>query len=318
MSIIKIGLVGYGYWGPNLIRNFKKHKFIKPTYVCDLNQNNLNKVLSDHDDMSITTDINIILNNDDIDAVAIATPVSTHYSLIKKSLLSGKHVWIEKPMTNCYESALELVNIAKEKNLILMCDHTYCYHPAVTKIKNLIDDELFSGDLLYIDSTRINLGIIQHDINVIWDLIPHDLSIINYILQNTNKKISKVSASAFDLLNTGHESIANITLYFDDNCISYINLNWLSPVKVRKMMIGMTKKMIIWDDINPDEKIKIYDKGISVYNDTTEAFISYRNGDINIPKIDNQEPLFCAVDDFYNSIINKKNLLPTMFFLLKL
>ena len=246
---MQIGIIGIGYWGPNIVRNVMKHASLKLKYICDLDETRLKKITLNYPNVTTVTNYYDILSDPDIKAVIVVTPPSTHYKIGKDVLLSNKHLLIEKPITNTTEEADELIKIAKENNLILMCDLTYCYHPCVEFIKNNLDD---LGQILYLDSVRINLGLFQSNTNVIWDLAPHDLSIILYLLGD---KIKSMTASAFDVTQTGHENIAYLTLQLE-HTVCHIHLNWLSPTKVRKLIIGGSKKMIVWDDVVADEKVK--------------------------------------------------------------
>jgi len=304
--MIKVGVVGCGYWGPNLIRNFVSYPETELVWVCDLNENSLKSVLRPYQSVKGTTDLNDILYDKDIDAVAIATPVFTHYDIAKKSLKNGKHVLVEKPLASNLAEGEELVELAKNNKLQLMCDHTYCYTGAVRKIKDIIK----SGDLgkvLYFDSVRINLGLFQEDVNVVWDLAPHDLSIIDHII---DEKPDHVSVHGMSHAGNGLENIAYISLGFNSQFIAHIHVNWLSPVKVRKTMIAGSEKMLVWDDLDQAEIIKIYDKGIdtkiSEREKKRQLLISYRSGDMCAPRIDQTEALFLMVKEFADCITENR------------
>ncbi|MBF0301284.1 MAG: Gfo/Idh/MocA family oxidoreductase, partial [Oligoflexia bacterium] len=249
-------------------------------------------------------DFREITSSKDIDVVAIVTPVFTHFEIARDALINGKHIFIEKPFTSSAAQAEELINLAQKKNLVIMVDHTFLFTGAVKKIKQLIDENEL-GNVLYFDSTRINLGLFQHDVNVVWDLAPHDLSIMDYLL---NKKPVAVSAHGIDHFERKLHNIAYLTVYFQENLMAHFNLNWLSPVKVRHTLIGGSKKMLAWNDIELDEKIKIYDKGVDV---TTKEglynlLVSYRSGDMYSPKVDSLEALKIEAEYFVNCISNGK------------
>ena len=300
--MIRVGVIGYGYWGPNLVRNFSTVEGSQVDMVCDMNQQALKKAQRVHPGIKVTTDSNELIKNPNIDAVAIATPVFTHYELEKKVLEEGKNVFVEKPFTYTSAEGEELVELAEKKNLKIMVDHTFLYTGAVRKIKQLVDDRVL-GDIFYYDSIRVNLGLFQHDINVVWDLAPHDLSIMEYVI---GEKPQAVVATGAEHFNRGLEDVAYLTIYFRDNIIAHINVNWLSPVKIRTTLIGGQKKMLVWNDLEPDEKIKIYDKGVQVktkegkYN----LLVSYRSGDMWSPRVEQTEALKLMVEKFVDCIGN--------------
>ncbi len=304
--MIKIGIVGCGYWGPNLIRNFVSCPDTDLLWSCDKDQDRLEKVMAPYPGVDRTVDINEILADDRVDAVAIATPVHTHFPIAKACLESGKHVLLEKPLASSVEQGETLVKLAKEKGLQLMCDHTFCYTGAVRKMKEIIDSGAL-GELLYFDSVRINLGLFQQDINVIWDLAPHDLSIIDFLI---NEKPVSVSAHGVSHAGNGLENIAYLTLGYDNNFISHFHLNWLSPVKIRKTIIGGSEKMLVWNDLEPAEKIKIYDKGITITPGDKEEqrrlMVSYRSGDMYAPEVGHVEALSLMVKEFADCIEQKR------------
>ncbi len=304
--MIKVGVIGCGYWGPNLIRNFVSCPQTELVWACDLNENSLKGVLRPYQGVKETTDFNQILQDKDVDAVAIATPVYTHYDIAKTSLEHGKHVLVEKPLAMNVAEGKALVELAKKNELQLMCDHTYCYTGAVRKIKDIIT----SGDLgkvLYFDSVRVNLGLFQQDVNVVWDLAPHDLSIIDHII---DEKPEYVSVHGMSHAGNGLENIAYISLRFKSRFIAHIHVNWLSPVKVRKTMIAGSDKMLVWDDLDQAEIIKIYDKGINAKISEREKkrqfLISYRSGDMCAPRIEQTEALSLMVKEFADCIVEKR------------
>lgn len=300
--MIRIGVIGYGYWGPNIVRCFHNIEGVKLVSVCDENRRALRRVGKTYPSISVTRDSKDIISSPQIDAVAIITPVFTHFELAKKALENGKHVFVEKPFTSSVAQAEELIELADKKNLKIMVDHTFLFTGAVRKIKQLVNEGVL-GDLYYYDSTRVNLGLFQHDINVIWDLAPHDLSIMDYVI---NDNPVAITASGKAHLGNGKEDIAYITVYFMNNVIAHFNVNWLSPVKIRNTLIGGEKKMLVWNDLEADEKIKIYDKGVEVKNreGVYKLLISYRSGDMWAPKVDQVEALEVETKYFIDCILN--------------
>ncbi|HNW60421.1 MAG TPA: Gfo/Idh/MocA family oxidoreductase [bacterium] len=299
--MLNIGVIGVGYWGPNLIRNFDGCGQTNMVIASDLKPERLAFIQKKHPALKTTADYREIINDPSIDAVAISTPVFTHHQLAKEALQAGKHVFLEKPMTSTAQQAEELVNLAAQKKLTLMLDHTFIYTGAVQLIKKLIDAGEI-GDLYYFDSVRINLGLFQHDVNVIWDLAPHDISIMDHLLQ---LKPEGVVATGADHVGKGHEDVAYLTVYFPGNIIAHIHANWLSPVKIRQTLIAGTKKMIVWDDNIPTDKIKIYDSGITVNRTKDEIYdtlIQYRTGDMWAPKVPLTEALSLEVNHFAECI----------------
>jgi predicted dehydrogenase len=303
--MISIGVIGYGYWGPNIVRNFQSLDLGCVKTVCDLNPNVLNKVKKLYPSINTTSDCRDILRSPDLDAVAVITPVATHYPLVKEALENGKHVFVEKPFTDNVPHAEELVELAEKKHLKIMVDHTFLFTGAVNKTKELIDQDVL-GTIYYYDSMRVNLGLFQTDVNVIWDLAPHDLSIMQHLIK---AKPRAVVATGECHVN-GKEDVAYITIYFDDNTIAHFNVNWLSPVKVRTTLIGGEKKMLVWNDLEPDEKIRVYDKGITKPNGNgngngdhvREMLVSYRMGDIWAPRIQQIEALKAETEYFVECV----------------
>jgi len=300
--MLKIAVIGYGYWGPNLVRNFVEAPTAQVIAVADINPDNLKRVSSRYPTIEITTNVDDIFANADIDAVVIATPVNTHYDLALKALQSDKHVLVEKPMASSSAQAEDLIAEAQKRNLVLMVDHTFVYTGAVRKIADLIRKGDL-GDVLYYDSTRINLGLFQHDVNVIWDLAVHDLSIIEYVL---NKEPRAVSATGMSHVAGEPENVAYLTIFYDDNLIAHVNVNWLAPVKVRRTLIGGSKQMIVYDALEPIETVKIYDKGIDIKTaeEIYRTLISYRTGDMYSPKIEATEALQLEARHFIDCIEN--------------
>lgn len=300
--MLRIGVIGYGYWGPNIVRNFGSASGSQVTMVCDMNQQSLNKVKKAFPHIRITMDCNELIRDPEVDAVAIATPVFTHYELAKKTLMEGKSVFVEKPFTYTVAEGEELVELAEKRNLKIMVDHTFLYTDAVRRIKLLIEDNVL-GDLYYFDSVRVNLGLFQHDVNVVWDLAPHDISIMDYLIGERPQAVVATGAEHFG---RGLEDIAYLTFYYPRNMIGHISVNWLSPVKVRTTLIGGQRKMLVWNDLAPDEKIKIYDKGVQV--STKEGkynlLVDYRSGDMWVPKIEQTEALRLMAEKFVDYVEN--------------
>ena len=301
--MVKFGVVGYGYWGPNVVRNLDRLESAEVVAVCDKSPASRKKVAKAYPDVLVTEDSAELMSSPDIDAIAVVTPVWTHYELAKAALLNGKHIFVEKPFTSNAAQAQELIELAAQRNLKIMVDHTFLFTGAVTKIKQLLDDGSL-GKLYYYDSTRVNLGLFQHDVNVVWDLAPHDLSIIDHLIEQTPEAISATGQTHLN----GHEDVAYITVYFPDKVIAHINVNWLSPVKVRTTLIGGEKKMLVWNDLEADEKIKIYDKGVNVTSreGLYDLLVHYRSGDMWAPQIEQVEALTRELSYFVDCIANDK------------
>lgn len=305
MKKIKIGVIGYGYWGPNLVRNFSSISEAELVGVSDLRSEMLTKVKNQYPSIEVTTNCQDLFDNPNIDAIAIATPVSTHFKLALAALKSGKHVWVEKPMTTTSEEATKLIEEADQRNLVLMTDHTFVYTGAVKKIHDLVANGSI-GEMYYYDSVRVNLGLFQHDVNVIWDLAVHDLSIMDYVLGIEPIAVSAVGIAHFP---NQPENIAYLTVFFPNNLIAHINVNWLAPVKVRRTLIGGSQKMILFDDLQPSEKVKIYDKGVKVETNPDNIYqmlVGYRMGDMYAPQLDMTEALKTETLHFVDCIKNKK------------
>ena len=299
--MIRIGVFGYGYWGPNIVRNFNAVEGCEVVIVCDKSTEALGRVKKSFPSVQVTSDIREALAATNVDAMAIVTPVWTHFELAKAALENGKHVFVEKPFTSSAAQAEELIDLADKKKLQIMVDHTFLFTGAVRKIRQLVDEGAL-GKLYYYDSTRVNLGLFQHDVNVVWDLAPHDLSIIDYLIK---EKAESVVATGERHLN-GHEDVAFITIYFQSNIIAHINVNWLSPVKVRTTLIGGQKKMLVWNDLEADEKIRVYDKGAltSGQEGVHDLLVSYRSGDMWAPRVEQLEALKAECGYFIDCIKN--------------
>ncbi len=301
--MLKLGVIGYGYWGPHIVRYFASQPDCRVVAIYDKSPEAVARALSRHPAVSAASDLDEITGSPEIDAVAIVTPVSTHYDLAKKALENGKHVFVEKPFTATSAQAEELIELAERKNLVIMVDHTFLFTGAVRKIKELVDDGAL-GPLYYYDSTRVNLGLFQHDVNVIWDLAPHDLSIMDHLI---GLEPELVVATGGAHLN-GLEDVAYITLYFPNNVTAHINVNWLSPVKVRTTLVGGQRRMLVWNDLDPAEKIKIYDKGVEVGTEqgVHELLVSYRSGDMWAPRVEETEALQLETRYFLDCVAEGK------------
>ena len=299
--MIRMGVIGYGYWGPNIVRNFNSLDGSRVVAVSDLNEELLKKAQKAYPQLRVTTRSDELISATDVDVIAIVTPVFTHFELAKKALEMGKHVLVEKPFTYTTAQAEELIELAEKEHLKILVDHTFLYTGAVRKIKQLIEDGTL-GDLCYFDSTRVNLGLFQHDVNVVWDLAPHDLAIMDYLIK---EKPTAVVATGQAHIN-GLEDMSYITVYFPNKIIAHINVNWLSPVKVRTTLIGGLKKMLVWNDLDPDEKVKVYDKGVDVKtkNGVYNLLVSYRSGDMWAPKVEQSEALKLLAENFIECINN--------------
>ena len=286
--MLKLGVIGYGYWGPNVVRNFAHQPDCEVATVCDAKPGALAQVLRRHPGVAVTQTADDVVNATDIDAVAIVTPVSTHYELARRALEAGKHVFVEKPLTATSAQAEALIELAERKKLHIMVDHTFLFSGAVRKIKELVDSDAL-GQLYYYDSTRVNLGMFQHDVNVIWDLAPHDLSIIDHLFGLEPDLVVATGGAHLNSL----ADVAYITLTFPRNIIAHVNVNWLSPVKVRTTLVGGQRKMLVWDDLVPAEKVRVYDKGVSVTSErgVYQLLVSYRSGDMWAPRLDETEAL---------------------------
>ncbi len=299
--MITMAIIGCGYWGPNLIRNYSQLPGCRVVMCCDLDKKKLDRVQRLNPGIQTTIDLNDVFNNPEIDAVCIATPVSTHYPLAKQALLADKHVFVEKPLCHSSQACLDLIDLAQKHRKILMVGHTFEYTAAVNKIKDIINaGEL--GEVLYVSSIRLNLGLFQRDINVVWDLAPHDISIITYIL---GEACISVNCQGKGHYRTDIEDVATITLNYKNGAIAFIHSSWLDPNKVRKTTIVGSKKMLVYDDTESQEKIKIYDKGVDappLYDTFGEFPFSYRYGDIHIPRLEDYEPLREECGHFLKSI----------------
>lgn len=299
-DVIGFGIIGYGYWGPNVVRNLDQLEEVEVIGVCDVSAPARQRVQKAHPHLEVTADPTELLTSSEVEAIAVVTPVWTHYELAKAALENGKHVFVEKPFTSNSAQAEELIELAAKKNLKIMVDHTFLFTGAVRKIRQLLDENAL-GRLFYYDSTRVNLGLFQHDVNVIWDLAPHDLSIMDHLIQARPEAIVATGQSHLN----GFEDVAYITLYFPDKVIAHINVNWLSPVKVRTTLIGGEKKMLVWNDQAADEQVKIYDKGVTVTSreGVYNLLVNYRSGDMWAPRLERAEALTRELAYFVECIV---------------
>jgi predicted dehydrogenase len=303
MENLGVAVIGAGYWGPNLVRNLQVSPHFDLKWVCDLDEERARRTVGRHDVVRTTSDLADVLDDDDVAAVAIATPARTHRDIAGAALEAGKHVLVEKPLALSYRDGRELVDLALQHGLVLFCDHTYCYTPAVQRIRELVrSGEL--GDIQYVDSVRINLGLVQRDTDVLWDLAPHDLSILDYILPEDRLPVA-VAAHGADPIGAGRACVAYLTLPLQGNAIAHAHVNWLSPTKVRTTIIGGSKKTLVWDDVNPAQRLSVYDRGVDLTEAAEaeaetrrESIVSYRSGDMVAPALKEHEALGAAVDEF--------------------
>jgi predicted dehydrogenase len=304
---IGVAVVGAGYWGPNLVRNFANCPAFRMRWLCDLDRDRAKAVLGPYSTIQVTDDLDQVLADDSVHAVAVATPAATHFAVASAALQAGKHVVVEKPLAATYAEGRELVEQAAAVGRVLMCDHTYCYTPAVTKIREVVrSGEL--GDLHFVDSIRINLGLVQSDVDVLWDLAPHDLSILDSILPSSVEPTA-VTAQGADPIGAGRSCVAFVTLTLSGGAIAHLHVNWLSPTKVRNMLIGGSKRALLWDDLNPIQRVTLYDRGVDLVppgavgeQDRVDALISYRSGDVVAPALPEREALRAMIEEFATSI----------------
>ena len=302
-SVVRLGVIGYGYWGPNIVRNFMGQEGADVVAVCDKSAKALGRVRRSHADVPVTADHLELITSTEVDAVAVVTPVWTHFELAKLALQNGKHVFVEKPFTCTTAQAEQLIELAERKNLKIMVDHTFLFTGAVKRIRQFVEDGTL-GALYYYDSTRVNLGLFQHDVNVIWDLAPHDLSIMDHLIDAQPEAIVATGANHLN----GHADVAFMTVYYPNNLIAHINVNWLSPVKVRTTLLGGEKKMLVWNDLEADEKIKVYDRGVQMSSGEAvyQQLVSYRTGDMWSPNVEQVEALKIEAAYFTDCIVENK------------
>jgi len=300
---VNFGVIGYGYWGPNVVRNLAGLEGSQVLSIAELSPAAQKRAQKAYPGIHVTSDAMEVITSPDIDAIAVITPVWTHYELAKAALENGKHVFVEKPFTSNVAQGEKLIELAQRKNLRVMVDHTFLFTGAVRKISQLLREGTL-GRLYYYDSTRVNLGLFQHDINVLWDLAPHDLSIMDYVIDASPEAIVGTGQSHLN----SHEDVAFMTLYFPENVIAHINVNWLSPVKVRTTLIGGEKRMLVWNDLEADEKVKVYDKGVNITSNegVYNLLVNYRSGDMWSPQLEQVEALRQELSYFVDCISTGK------------
>ena len=305
---LRVAVVGAGYWGPNLVRNFRTSPDWDLAAVCDLDEARAARVVGDARGVEVETSLQQLLARDDLDAVAVATPANTHRDIAMAVLESGRHVLVEKPLASSVAEATEMVDAARERGLVLMCDHTYCYTPVVQRIRQIVA-EGHLGDVQYVDSVRINLGLVQPDVDVIWDLAPHDLSILDVVLPD-GLSPEGVAAHGADPIGAGRACVGYLTMPLARGAIAHVTVNWLSPTKIRQMVIGGSQRTLVWDDLNPQQRLSIYDRGVDLdvtsrtqdLTQRTAAGVSYRLGDMHAPSLPEREALGSMVAEFAASI----------------
>lgn len=303
--MLRVGVIGHGYWGPNLVRNFMAAPGSSVAAVCDEREERLAQLRKLYPTLTIYTDANDLINDPTVEAVVVATPVSSHFELAMAALRAGKHVLVEKPIASNSDQARQLIDEAARCQLVLMVDHTFVYTDAVRRMRQLISAGAL-GEIYYYDAVRVNLGLFQHDVNVIWDLAIHDLSIMDYVLRD---KPVAISATGISHVPGQPENVAYITLFFANTQIAHVHVNWLTPVKVRHTLIGGSEKMILYDDLEPSDKLKVYDKGITVTPGPEAVYkmlVSYRSGDMWAPRLDNTEALQTEALHFIDCVENKR------------
>ncbi len=304
---IGVAVIGAGYWGPNLVRNFQSSTVFRLRWLCDLDVGRARRVLGRYSTVRATDDLAAVLDDPEVRAVAIATPAASHRDVAMAALRAGRHVLVEKPLAATYADGLALVDEAARRGLTLMCDHTYCYTPAVLRIRDLVrSGEL--GELHFVDSVRINLGLVQRDIDVVWDLAPHDLSILDFVLPDGMRPVA-VAASGADPIGAGRSCLAYLTLRLPGGGMAHVHVNWLSPVKVRTMLVGGSKRTLVWDDLNPTQRVSVYDRGVDLTgpeelgaDERRQMLISYRSGDMVAPALVEREALDAMVDEYAAAI----------------
>jgi predicted dehydrogenase len=298
--MINVAVCGFGYWGPNLVRNLREHGGFRVVAIAERDPTKRETVRRHYPDVTVCDDAAEAIDHNDAEAVVIVTPIASHYSLAKRALERGRHVLVEKPLCDNVDRAVDLVKMAADRELVLMVDHTFLFHPAVQKLRELVTARTL-GRVSYYDCLRVNLGLFQPDVNVLWDLAPHDLSIIDYLFEENP---IHVEASGYCHLNPRLPDIAYITLHFPSRLVAHLNLSWMSPVKVRRIAIGGTSKMAVWDDMDKEEPIRIYDSGISVHAQEERNVVmpSYRIGDVHAPRLPGSEALAGVVEHFFGVI----------------
>src|SRR4051812_12134655 len=307
MPELGVAVVGAGYWGPNLLRNFQQSTDFRLHWLCDVQEDRARTVLGSYSTVRTTASLADVLADEAVACIAIATPAHSHHDVAMAAIEAGKHVLVEKPLASTFDEGQALVDAAAARGVVLMCDHTFCYTPAVAKIRELVHaGEL--GDLHYIDSVRINLGLVQRDVDVLWDLAPHDLSILDFILPSEARPMS-VAAHGADPIGAGRSCVAYLTLQLSAGAIAHLHVNWLSPTKVRTTMIGGAKRTLIWDDLQPSQRISVFDRGVDLSapdeigaDQRRDVLVSYRSGDMVAPALGEREALLGVVEEYASAI----------------
>jgi predicted dehydrogenase len=311
MSPIGLAVVGAGYWGPNLVRTALATQAFALKWLCDLDRDRAQAVLGRHTTVQATSSFDKVLDDAGVAAVAIATPAASHYELVSAALAAGKHVLVEKPLTASAGEAAKLIALADDAQLILMCDHTYCYTSAVARVREMIRGGEV-GELQFVDSVRINLGLVQPDVDVLWDLAPHDLSILDFVLPDRVRPVA-IAAHSADPLDAGRACLGYLTVWLSNGAIAHLHVNWLSPIKVRTTIFGGSKRTIVWDDMNPAARLMIHDRGVERRptggldpDERRQALVSYRVGDMRVPALPEREALLSVLAEFAGAIRERR------------
>lgn len=307
MSGIGLAVIGAGYWGPNLVRTATATPALQLEWLCDLDEQRARAVLGRYTTVRATASYDQVLADPAVAAVAIATPAATHFDLVRAALEAGKHVLVEKPLTSSVSEAMKLAALAERSGLVLMCDHTYCYTPAVRRIRELIRGGEI-GEVQFVDSVRINLGLVQPDVDVLWDLAPHDLSILDFVLPDDLTPVA-VAAHTGDPIGNGRACLGYLSIWLSTGALAHVHVNWLSPTKIRTTVFGGSRRTIVWDDINPASRLMLHDRGVDripgsalAPDDRRQALISYRVGDIQVPALPEREALLAVLAEFASAI----------------
>lgn len=312
MPPIGLAVIGAGYWGPNLVRTALATPDLRLEWLCDLDVERATTVLGPCTTVRVTESYDAVLADSSVTAVAIATPADTHFNLVRAALEAGKHVLVEKPLTSCVAEGEKLAALAHRSGLVLMCDHTYCYTPAVQRIRQLISDGQI-GDVQFIDSVRINLGLVQPDVDVLWDLAPHDLSIMDFVLPADVVPVA-VAAHTGDPIGAGRACMAYLSVWLSNGALAHVHVNWLSPTKIRTTVFGGSRRTVVWDDMNPSARLAIHDRGVDRLAGVSlpraerrQALISYRTGDTLVPALPEREALMSVMAEFASAIIQDRS-----------
>jgi predicted dehydrogenase len=311
MSAIGLAVIGAGYWGPNLVRTALGTPALQLEWLCDLDEKRARAVLGRYTTVRATASYERVLADPAVAAVAIATPAATHFDLVRAALEAGKHVLVEKPLTSSVSDAMKLAGLAERSGLVLMCDHTYCYTPAVRRIRDLIRAGEI-GDVQFVDSVRINLGLVQPDIDVLWDLAPHDLSILDFVMPDDVVPVA-VAAHSSDPIGAGRACLAHLSVWLSTGALAHMHVNWLSPTKIRTTIFGGSRRTVVWDDMNPPARLMLHDRGVDrvpggtlTPDDRRQALISYRVGDIQVPALPEREALSSVMSEFASAIAERR------------